>query len=423
MSKEKNNALVPRLRFPEFREDGEWEDLKLSDISIRINQKVNDSMINTFSITAGQGFVSQVSKFGREISGKQYKNYIILKKGEFAYNKGNSKNFPQGCVYMLRESTIAAVPNVFICFRFKNDFIPDFFQGFFDNNYHGKQLAKYITSGARSDGLLNINSLEFFSIKLPTPKNTLEQQKIATTLTTLDELIAAQTEKINALKAHKKGLMQLLFPAEGERVPRLRFPEFQEEGEWEEKRLEELGRFTGGGTPSRSNEIYWKGNIPWVSSSDIPEDSINQYSVTRFISKEALNHSTTKLVPANSILLVSRVGVGKLAVSNIEVCTSQDFTNFTPNSDNLIFLAYILKYFKKTLMGYSQGMAIKGFTKEDISKLNLLLPSIPEQQKIATTLTTIDELINNQLDKTNALQAHKKALMQQLFPNPNDEIQ
>lgn len=74
-------------------------------------------------------------------------------------------------------------------------------------------------------------------------------------------------------------------------------------------------------------------------------------------------------------------------------------------------------------MGYSQGMAIKGFTKEDISKLNLLLPSIPEQQKIATTLTTIDELINNQLDKTNALQAHKKALMQQLFPNPNDEIQ
>ena len=203
-------------------------------------------------------------------------------------------------------------------------------------------------------------------------------------------------------------------------TPKLRFPEF--EGEWEEKRLGEVGEFTGGGTPSKSRQQYWEGNIPWISSSDISEDSIHQFSISRFITKEALEQSATKLVPANSILLVSRVGVGKLAVSNTEVCTSQDFTSFTPDSDNLIFMAYLLKYESKTLIKICQGMAIKGFTKEDISKLNLFLPSKPEQQKIAATLTSLDDLIAAQAEKVKALQAHKKGLMQQLFPAEGERV-
>lgn len=205
-------------------------------------------------------------------------------------------------------------------------------------------------------------------------------------------------------------------------VPELRFKDFQNKPAWEEKFLYTLGKFTGGGTPSKSNDSYWKGDIPWVSSSDIFEDSIHQLKINKFITKEALKNSATKIVPKNSILLVSRVGVGKLAISKESICTSQDFTNFTPSKINLVFLAYCLKSLSKTLFEYSQGMAIKGFTKEDISKLKLFLPHPDEQQKIADCLSSIDDLITAQTQKLDAFKAHKKGLMQQLFPAEGETV-
>ena len=105
-------------------------------------------------------------------------------------------------------------------------------------------------------------------------------------------------------------------------VPKLRFPEFRDAEEWEEKALGNIVEFTGGGTPSKNNGAYWDGNIPWISSSDISETSIHQIKISRFITKEAIRESATKLVPENSILLVSRVGVGKLAISNKSICIS-----------------------------------------------------------------------------------------------------
>ena len=163
-----NSGLVPSLRFPEFQDEGEWENYKLSQLSERITEKVNGRKLTTVSITAGLGFVSQAEKFGRDISGAQYKNYIQLKKGQFSYNKGNSKTFPQGCIYQLNEFDEVAVPNAFISFKFFDGFVPEFFKGYFDSNFHGYQLLRFITSGARSDGLLNISPADFFSIRFCT---------------------------------------------------------------------------------------------------------------------------------------------------------------------------------------------------------------------------------------------------------------
>ncbi|PHQ95060.1 MAG: restriction endonuclease subunit S [Marinosulfonomonas sp.] len=199
-------------------------------------------------------------------------------------------------------------------------------------------------------------------------------------------------------------------------LPRLRFPEFREAGAWEEKRLGDVAKFTGGGTPSKGNEGYWNGNLPWISSSDISEDSIFDLHPHRFITEQAIKESATKIVPANSILLVSRVGVGKLAISNKPICTSQDFTSLTPMEGNLVFFAYLLKSRKTDLLAFNQGMAIKGFTKDDITKLSVLLPSPPEQQKIADCLSSLDDLITARGRKVAALERHKKGLMQQLFP-------
>ncbi|MCR9066083.1 MAG: restriction endonuclease subunit S [Cytophagales bacterium] len=414
MSKDK---LIPELRFPEFINEGEWEDKVLSDVADRITVKVGEQKLTTVSISAGIGFVSQKEKFSRDISGNQYKNYIFLRQGEFAFNKGNSKKFPQGCIYQLNEFKEAAAPNAFLCFRFKSIFLPDFYKGYFDNNYHGRQLQKFITSGARMDGLLNISPNNFFNIHLPTPTNRREQQKIASCLSSLDELISAHSDKLEALKDQKKGLMQNLFPQEGETVPKLRFPEFEGDGEWIDDTLGERGDFYGGGTPRKSNPEFWKGDFPWVSSSDIDEESINNIQITRFITEDAIKESATKIVPSNSLLIVSRVGVGKVALTQKEICTSQDFSNFTPHKDEPIFLGYYLKSLKNTLLSFSQGMAIKGFTKDDISGLSLCFPSKKEQQIIGSCLSALDELIMAQSKKIEELEKHKRGLMQGLYPS------
>jgi type I restriction enzyme S subunit len=238
MSKnDKQHALVPRLRFPEFRDSRPWTAATLDECCERLTEKVGDAQLTPVSITAGTGFVPQAEKFGRDISGAQYSNYIRIERGDFAYNRGNSKRFPHGCVYQLTEFDEAAASNAFYCFRLHKEYEPAFFEGLFESNCHGRQLLKYITSSARSDGLLNIRADTFFSIKIPMPPTPDEQRKIADCLGSLDDLIAAEGRKLAALRDHKKGLMQQLFPREGETRPRLRFPEFRDAGEWEPARL------------------------------------------------------------------------------------------------------------------------------------------------------------------------------------------
>lgn len=207
---------VPRVRFEGF--EGDWEERELLELSSRIKTLVGSRKLTTLSITAGLGFVSQKEKFGRDISGSQYEKYIVLKRGDFSYNKGNSKSYAQGCIYQLKNYDQAAVPNVFISFSFKPELCcGDFYEQFFVKNGHAEQLKKYITSGARSDGLLNINVDDFFKILVPLPSLT-EQQKVAACLSSIDDLIAAQAAYIDTLKQHKKGLMQQLFPVADEAV-------------------------------------------------------------------------------------------------------------------------------------------------------------------------------------------------------------
>ncbi|MBI5811868.1 MAG: restriction endonuclease subunit S [Meiothermus silvanus] len=188
------------------------------------------------------------------------------------------------------------------------------------------------------------------------------------------------------------------------------------------KRLGDVVSITGGGTPSRSRKDFWNGNIPWVSSSDVSDESIHELKITRWITSEAVSSSATKIVPENSILLVSRVGVGKVAISRIPVCTSQDFTNLTPHRDDFIFLGYYLSAWAYVLKSFGQGMAIQGFKKQDIENLAIPLPDANsgEQQKIADCLSSLDELIELQAKQLEALKAHKKGLMQQLFPQEID---
>ena len=193
----------------------------------------------------------------------------------------------------------------------------------------------------------------------------------------------------------------------------MRFPEFSDT--WENKKLGEIGNFIGGGTPSTKNANFWNGDVPWISSSDISDESIYKINKSRFISREAISQTATKLIPAKSILIVSRVGVGKVAINETEICTSQDFTNLIVELDNYIFLAYLIKFKTNKLLEFNQGTSIKGFVKSDLENLEINIPSLPEQTKIATFLTAVDEKLTQLKQKKELLSQYKKGVMQQIF--------
>jgi type I restriction enzyme S subunit len=198
------------------------------------------------------------------------------------------------------------------------------------------------------------------------------------------------------------------------KVPELRFPDF--EGELSMHKLDELGYFKGGGTPTTKKANFWNGDIPWISSSDIKEDDIFNISKKNFITKEALISSATKLIPKNAVLIISRVGIGKFAVSNENLCTSQDFTNLICKNDySAIYVAYLFLSNKNKFKRFSQGTSIKGFTTKDIKKAKLFFPQISEQQKIADFLSQVDKKIDLLSQKEAALREYKKGVMQKLF--------
>ena len=177
-------------------------------------------------------------------------------------------------------------------------------------------------------------------------------------------------------------------------VPNLRFMEFTEE--WEIQPIKNIADFIGGGTPSSTNKAYWQGTIPWISSSDIADDNIDDIAISRYITEEAISNSATKLCSAPVILIVSRVGVGKIALSREAICTSQDFCNLINIKVNPTFLAYTLSRIMKRKSIEVQGTSIKGITSSEIQKIILCFPSLQEQRKISDLFQLIDKRIATQ---------------------------
>ena len=197
-------------------------------------------------------------------------------------------------------------------------------------------------------------------------------------------------------------------------VPHLRFPEFSEE--WDSFKLVELGKFIGGGTPSSSNLSFWTGSIPWISSSDIKEDNINNISISRYITEDAIEKSATKYCPAPVILIVSRVGVGKVALSHTSLCTSQDFCNIIDIKCHPVFLSYNLLRTMKRKSREVQGTSIKGITSDELQKIRVFIPkNKDEQNKISNLLTLLDERIVTQNKIIEDLKKLKSAIIERHY--------
>ncbi len=417
-------ALVPKLRFSEFRKAKGWKLVTLGKASVPVAERVGQRKLTPVSISAGIGFVPQSKKFGRDISGNQYQLYTLVRDGDFVFNKGNSLKFPEGCVYLLQGWGQVAAPNVFICFRLKDDYSNGFFQNCFEQNQHGRQLKRHITSGARSNGLLNISKETFFGVEIPTPTLS-EQQKIAECLSSVDELMAAQARKVDALKTHKKGLMQQLFPREGETQPRLRFPEFQNAGEWEEDTLDDIATFRRGSFPQPYGLPEWydeKNGMPFIQVFDVGDSFRLKDKTKSKISK--LGAEKSVFIPEGTLIVTLQGSIGRVAITHYDAYIDRTlliFESFQKPIEKVFFSRVIQNLFDIE-KEKAPGGIIKTITKESLSDFKVKYPTIDEQQRIASCLSSLDALITAETQKHEALKTHKKGLMQQLFPSPEEVV-
>lgn len=416
-NKAQKRGLIPKLRFPEFREVAGWKAVTLQEASAPVTERVGQRKLTPVSISAGIGFVPQAEKFGRDISGNQYQLYTLVSDGDFVYNKGNSLKFPQGCVYLLQGWGQVAAPNVFICFRLKDGYSNGFLQNCFEQNMHGKQLKKHITSGARSNGLLNISKENFFNVEIPTPSPA-EQKRIADCLATLDERITLEAQKLDTLKTHKKGLMQQLFPAEGETLPKLRFPEFRETGTWSKEKLGAVATLYKGKGISKA-EIVANGVQPCIRYGELY--TIYGETIHETVSSTNVDASELFLSKKNDVIIPAS-GETKIDIAKASCVMSDDIAlgsdlNVIRSSQNGIFLSYQLNGpLRLSIAKVAQGDTVVHLYPTQIERLDVLVPSPIEQQKIADCLASLDDLITAQIQQLTALKTHKKGLMQQLFP-------
>lgn len=391
-----NNNRVPQLRFPGF--EGEWEVKKLGKVFTRITRKNTVDNKNVLTISAQYGLVSQTDFFNKSVAAADVTGYYLLEKGDFAYNKSSSSGNPVGVIKPLKRYDKGVVSTLYICFNCKEPKSIPFWEQYFNAGCLDSEIRTIAQEGARNHGLLNVPTSDFFTLKVLVPTLP-EQQKIASCLSSLDELIAAEAQKADALKTHKRGLMQQLFPAISNEqlamsncVPKLRFPGFT--GEWVVKKLGDCFEIGNG----RDYKHLSKGNIPVYGSGGYM-CSVNDYLFdgdSACIGRKGTINNPTFLQ-------------GKFWTVDTLFYT-YDFKN------TFAYFVYLL-FQNIDWMRHNEAGGVPSLSKGIIKNIKVLLPpTLAEQQKIADCLSELDEMISAQQQKVEALKEHKKGLMQKLFP-------
>ena len=368
---EGGRGCLPERRFPEFRDAEDWKKKQLGDILSVGNGRDHKHLANgNIPVYGSGGYMRSVNEYLYD-----GESVCIGRKGTI-----NNPIFLSGKFWTV--DTLFYTHSYIDCFPF---FAYVIFQNinWLDHNEAG---------GIPSLSKANIEKIDVAVPTLP------EQQKIAECLTSIDDLITAEAQKINALKTHKKGLMQQLFPCKGEVIPRLRFPEFRDAEGWKKKQLGDILSVGNG----RDHKHLANGNIPVYGSGGYMR-SVNEY-----------------LYDGESVC------IGRKGTINNPIFLSGKFwtvdTLFYTHSyiDCFPFFAYVI-FQNINWLDHNEAGGIPSLSKANIEKIDVAVPTLPEQQKIAACLTSIDDLITAKAQKIDALKTHKKGLMQQLFPT-SDEV-
>jgi len=400
---------IPKKRFLEFVNNGEWEEKELFEIidfksgyafsSSKMSNKVQQyQLIKMSNVYQNILDLDRNPSYWEKIN--QIESEFLLETGDVVLTlTGTVGKKDYGYSVMIEENNKFLLNQRLVRFRAINErsvskFIrnlvlhENFLNSFFINSRGG--------TGNQS----NVSIEDLKQIKLPIP-SLAEQQKIADCLSSVDSLILAQSQKVELLKKHKKGLMQQLFPSEGESVPRLRFPEFVNDGEWEEKRLGEIVEILNNRRMPISSDLREKGLYPYYGASGIV-DYIKDYIFDErllLIGEDGAKwgaYENTAFIAKGKYWVNNHAHV--LKTTKINDVLLQNYLNMLDISP------------------FITGAAPPKLTLKNLKDIIIPLAKPNEQQKIADCLSSLDEQISQQTSKLQTLKEHKKALMQNLFP-------
>ena len=403
---------IPAIRFPEFIEPWKHQPLnKLLVESKKKNADLNYDKDEVLSVSGELGIVNQIEHLGRSYAGESVHNYGVVEVGDIVYTKSPLKANPFGII-KINKGKPGIVSTLYAIYKVKKEnadgeFLDYYFSLDANTNRYLRPLVK---KGAKND--MKINNAYVLHDRIFAPSIP-EQKRIVSFLKVVDEKLNELKERQSLLVDYKKGMMQKIFSQE------LRFKDDngEEFSEWKKKKLGDVVKVTSGGTPSRSQSKYWKGNIPWISTSLIDFKMIA--SSEEYITTEGLNNSSAKLFPKGTILMAmygQGKTRGKVAILGIEATTNQACAALIINQNiNGQFLFQNLSSRYDEIRDLSNDGGQQNLSGGLIKGIEINLPGIQEQNKIADFVIKIDSKIESVSEQLEETKAYKKAMLQNLF--------
>ncbi len=405
------NKLIPELRFPEFKNKGGWKIDSLGNL-VEIKGRIGYRGYTRADIVEeGKGAITLSPSNFEENGSLNFEKctYITWDK----YEESPEIKLEEGQTVLVKTASVGksayvenlpekATINPQIVILKPQKIERKYLAYSIFHSYVQTQIRSAVGAGAIPN--MSQDSISKFDILLPPDKKGIEQQKIASCLSSLDELITVHSDKLEALNDHKKGLMQNLFPQEGEKVPKYRFPEFKNDGEWVEMKLGKIAENLDSKRVPITSNIREKGDIPYYGASGII-DYVKDY----IFDEELL------LISEDGANLIARVYPIAFSISGKTwVNNHAHVLKFEKWFTQVLVEKYLNS---KNIEDFLTGMAQPKLNRGKLDIIPIPLPNNPkEQQKIASCLSSLDELITAQAEKIEQLQLHKKGLLQGLFP-------
>ena len=394
-----------------------WEQRKLFSIAEEVTRTDPESTAPVMMITANNGFIEQSDRYAFNNAGESLKKYIVLEKGEMAYNHGASKLRPYGSCFALTTAENARIPFVYHCFNVgEND--PEFVSMELNGSRVENQLRRIVSSGARMDGLLNISYEEYSSVELMMPSIP-EQHALADYFRKLDNLITLHQRKYDKLINVKKFMLQKMFPQSGSNVPEIRFAGFTDV--WEQRKF---GDITEIKSALRVHKEEWTNTgVPFYRSSDVMSAINGTTNTKAFISEELYEKlsSTSGKLEKGDVLVTGGGSVGNpYIVPNNEPLYTKDadllwIKNNEKFDSYFVYEFFFSPVFRTYLESISHVGTIAHYTITQLADTPIALPSIEEQKQIGVCFKNLDNLITLHHSKLEKLKNIKKSMLEKMF--------
>lgn len=409
MKTKENTTLVPKLRFPEYQETVGWKKFFGNELFEQISDKNPEPGLPVLAITQEYGAIPRdMIDYHVSVTDKSIESYKVVKPGDFIISL---RSFQGGIEYSQYHGICSPA---YVILRRRMDGSDAYFKHYLKTDRFIQILTKNL-EGLRDGKMISYKQFSELQIPVPAPE---EQQKIADCLSSLDELITAQGRKVEVLKTHKKGLMQQLFPREGETQPRLRFPEFQNAGEWT---VSDLGSISDVRDGTHDSPSFFQTGRPLVTSKNLRPDGTLDLENVSLISEEDYEHINKRSKVSVGDILFGMIGtIGNpvqtksagFAIKNVALIKEVGAIS-NAFLVQLLQSQYATAIFALLNTGNSQKFIALG----KMRGLQVPFPSFLEQHRVASCLSSLDAIITDANQELETLKTHKKGLIQKLFPS------